>query len=65
MRRDLERRLRAVEVKGSRGYELWIHQGDGRALSQRGQEKARTEHVADAGFALDRRALWASSDRSR
>jgi hypothetical protein len=29
MRRDLERRLRAVELEGSRGYELWIHQGDG------------------------------------
>jgi len=30
MRRDLERRLRAVELKRSRGYGLWIRQGDGK-----------------------------------
>ena len=29
MRRGLERRLCAVELEGARGYELWIHQGDG------------------------------------
>lgn len=29
MRRDLERRLRAVEVAGSGRIEIWIYQDDG------------------------------------
>ena len=29
MRRDLERRLRAVEVAGSGKIEIWVHQDDG------------------------------------
>jgi len=39
--RDLERRLRAVEVAGSGAIEIWIHQGDGTVCGPRGERLAR------------------------
>ena len=38
MRRDLERRLRAVEVAGSRTTGIWVHQDDGLVRSPRGEQ---------------------------
>ena len=35
MRRDLELRLRAVEVAGSGGVEIWVRQDDGLVRSPR------------------------------
>ena len=46
MRRDLERRLRAVEVAGSGGIEIWIHQGDGAVRGPCGQQMTREEAEA-------------------
>jgi hypothetical protein len=46
MRRDLERRLRAVEVAGSTGFEIWIEQGDGTVRGPHGEQMTRDE--ADA-----------------
>ena len=46
MRGDLERRLRAVEVAGSGGIEIWIHQSDGTVRGPRGEQMTREE--ADA-----------------
>jgi hypothetical protein len=37
MRRDLERRLRAVEVAGSGRIEVWVRQDDGLVRSPRGE----------------------------
>ena len=36
MRRDLEPRLRAVEVVGPGRIEIWVHQDDGLVRSPRG-----------------------------
>jgi hypothetical protein len=38
MRRDLERRLRAVEVAGSGRIEVWVRQDDGLARSPGGEQ---------------------------
>ena len=38
MRRDLEHRLRAVEVAGSGRIEIWVHQEDGLVRSPRGEQ---------------------------
>ena len=38
MRRDLERRLRAVEVAGSGRNEIWVRQEDGLVRSPRGEQ---------------------------
>jgi hypothetical protein len=46
MRRDLECRLRAVEVAGSGGIEIWIHQSDGTARGPRGEQMTREEAEA-------------------
>jgi hypothetical protein len=46
MRRDLDRRLRAVEVAGSAGIEIWIEQGDGRVRGPRGEQMTREEAEA-------------------
>jgi len=43
MRRDLECRLRAVEVAGSGGIEIWIHQSDGTVRGPRGEQMTREE----------------------
>ena len=48
MRRDLERRLRAVEVAGSGGYEYWICQGDGMVRGRDGEQMTREEAEARA-----------------
>jgi hypothetical protein len=48
MRRDLERRLRAVERKGTGGYEYWICEGDGMFLSSSGELLTREEVEARA-----------------
>ena len=37
MRRDLELRLRAVEVAGPGGVEIWVRQDDGLVRSPRGE----------------------------
>jgi len=37
MRRDLERRLRAVEIAGSGRIEIWVRQDDGLVRSPRGE----------------------------
>jgi hypothetical protein len=46
MRRDLERRLRAVERKGLGGFETWIHVGDGMVRSFSGEVLTREEAEA-------------------
>ena len=43
MRRDLERRLRAVEVAGSAGIEIWIEQDDGMVCGPHGEQLMREE----------------------
>jgi hypothetical protein len=43
VRRDLERRLRAVEVAGSGGIEIWIDQGDGTVRGPHGEQTTREE----------------------
>ena len=43
MRRDLERRLRAVEAAGSAGIEIWIEQGDGTVRGPQGEQMTREE----------------------
>ena len=44
MRRDLERRLRRVEIAdtGSKVFEFWIDQGDGTVRNPRGEQMARS-----------------------
>jgi hypothetical protein len=44
--RDLERRLRAVEVAGSGAIEIWIHQGDGTVRGPRGEQMTGEEAEA-------------------
>ena len=44
--RDLERRLRAVEVAGSGAIEIWIHQGDGTVRGPRGEQMTCDEAEA-------------------
>jgi hypothetical protein len=44
--RDLERRLRAVEVAGSGGIEIWIHQDDGTVRGPRGEQMTFDEAEA-------------------
>ena len=46
MRRDLERRLRAVELARSGGVEIWIHQGDGMVRGPRGEQMTCEEAEA-------------------
>ena len=41
--RDLERRLRAIEVAGSGGIEIWIHQGGGTVRGPKGEQMTREE----------------------
>jgi hypothetical protein len=48
MRRDLERRLRAVERKGSGGFEYWICESDGMVRSLSGELLTREEVEARA-----------------
>ena len=38
MRRDLELRLRAVEIAGSGRIEIWVSQDDGLVRSPRGEQ---------------------------
>jgi len=46
MRRDLERRLRAVEVAGSGRIEIWVHQDDGLVRSPRDERMTFEEAEA-------------------
>ena len=46
MRRDLERRLRAVEVAGSGRIEIWVRQDDGLVRSPRGEQMTFEEAEA-------------------
>ena len=46
MRRDLDRRLRAVEVAVSGRIEIWVHQDDGLVRSPRGEPMAFEEAEA-------------------
>jgi hypothetical protein len=46
MRRDLERRLRAVEVAGSGKTEIWVRQDDGLVRSPRGEQMTFEEAKA-------------------
>jgi hypothetical protein len=46
MRKDLERRLRAVEVAGSGRIEIWLHQGDGLVRGPRGEQMTFEEAEA-------------------
>jgi hypothetical protein len=43
VRRDLERRLKAVEVAGSGGIEIWVRQGDGAVRGPRGEQMTLEE----------------------
>ena len=46
MRRDLELRLRAVEVVGSGRIEIWVRQDDGLVRSPRGDQMTFEEAEA-------------------
>jgi hypothetical protein len=46
VRRELKRRLRAAELSGSGGIEIWIEQGDGTVRGPHGEQMTREE--ADA-----------------
>lgn len=46
MRRDLERRLRAVEVAGSGRIEIWVHQDDGLVRGPRDEQMTFEEAEA-------------------
>jgi hypothetical protein len=46
MRRDLERRLRAVEVAGSGRIEIWVRQDDGLVRSLGGEQMTFEEAEA-------------------
>jgi hypothetical protein len=46
MRRDLERRLRILEIPESGGIEVWFHQGDGTVCGPRGERLTREEAEA-------------------
>jgi len=46
VRRDLELRLRAVEVAGSDGIEIWIDQGDGTVRGPQGEQMIREDAEA-------------------
>ena len=46
MRKDLERRLRAVEVAGSGRLEIWVRQDDGLVRSPRGDQMTFEEAEA-------------------
>ncbi len=46
MRRDLEFRLRALEVAGPRVLEMWIHQRDSTVRGPRGEQMTREEAEA-------------------
>ena len=46
MRRDLELRLRAVEVVGSGRIEIWVRQDDGLVRSRRGDQMTFEEAEA-------------------
>ena len=48
MRRDLERRLRALEVAGSGGFEIWVNEGDGTLRGPHGEQMTREEAEARA-----------------
>ena len=48
MRRDLERRLRAVEVSGSGGFIYLICQGDSTVRGPNGEQTTREEFEARA-----------------
>ena len=52
MRRDLERRLRAVEVAGSGRIEIWVRQDDGLVRSPGGEQMTFEEAEA----------LWDAAD---
>jgi hypothetical protein len=52
MRRDLERRLRAVEVAGSGRIEIWVRQDDGLVRSPGGAQMTFEEVEA----------LWGAAD---
>jgi len=41
VRRDLERRLRAIELKRSAGFEYWICQRDGMVRGPHGEQMTR------------------------
>ena len=46
MRRDLESRLRALEVAGPLVFEMWIHQRDGTVRGPRGEQMTHEEAEA-------------------
>jgi hypothetical protein len=46
MRRDLERRLRAVEAAGSGRIEIWVRRDDGLVRSPRGEQMTFEEAEA-------------------
>jgi hypothetical protein len=64
MRRDLERRLRAVERKGTGGYEYWICAGDGMVRGSSGELLTREEVEARAR-AAGKYCYFASETDSR
>ena len=46
MRRDLERRLRALEAARTGGFEIWVYQGDGIVRGPHGEHMTREEAEA-------------------
>ena len=59
MRRDLERRLRAVEVAKSGSIEVWIHQGDGTVRGPHG-EQMTCEEAEELGRAAGTNLVFIS-----
>jgi hypothetical protein len=53
VRRDLERRLRAVEVAGSGGIEIWFEQGDGTVCGPHGVRMTREEADCESAWNKD------------
>ena len=56
MRNDLKRRLRAVEIAGSGGVEMWVEQEDGMVRSL-DNEQIVTREEAEARARLTRSIL--------
>ena len=62
VRRDLERRLRAVEVAGSGGVEFWIYQGNGMVRGRKGQQMTREEAETQCRAAGKFAHFWSKTD---
>ena len=60
MRRDLERRLCAIERLKPRGFELWVRQEDGTVRGSQGQ--VMTQEEAEALTRVSRKSAFFISE---